>query len=97
IHNGDFYGVDSLRYGRPGQESEDGFYADVSSTTSAGMTTVPQVRTDVKIIREEESSEVGQLERSWGPVAVTTQVDEYYQVPYDPDTPPDDSDAGAGE
>ncbi len=93
IHNGQFYGVDHLRYGRPGQESEDGFYADVSSTASNKMTTVPQVRTEVTINGEEESTSLGRLQRGWGQVAVTTRVDEYYQVPFDPNASPDHSEA----
>jgi DEAD/DEAH box helicase domain-containing protein len=96
IHNGRFYGVERLRYGRPGQDSEDGFYADVRSTTSSGMITVPKVRTDVKPDDPEETTDLGHLQRSWGQVSVTTRVDEYYQVPYDQDSSSDDSDPASG-
>ena len=97
IHNNRFYAVDRLRYGRPGEASENCFYADVSSTTSDGMTTVPQVRTDVTVNAEEDSTALGQLLCGWGQVAVTTRVDEYYQVPYVLDRSSDASDASDGE
>ena len=41
---------------------------------------------------EEESTALGQLKCSWGQVAITMGVDEYYQVPYDPDISPDKGD-----
>ena len=92
IHNGGFYEVDRLRYGSPDNQSEKGFYADVRSRASKEIITVPKARADVTINAEEESTALGQLKCSWGQVAITMGVDEYYQVPYDPDISPDKGD-----
>ncbi|NLY00509.1 MAG: DEAD/DEAH box helicase [Rhodopirellula sp.] len=91
IHNRSFYRVTTLAY-ESGKENVDEqsrpFYAIVKRA-SGSKVTVPIIQTTINSLTDEpEEQDLGVIYARAGRVKITTMVNQYYEVPYDPLDPP---------
>lgn len=89
IHDDAFYRVQRLQYEEGRRKRDDNFYAVVSEASQDEVTT-PLVRTTITAEASEapeHSIAVGPLRARFGRVEVSMSVDEYYQMPFDPQRP----------
>jgi len=91
IHNREFYRVTTLAYelGKEGVDEQiRPFYAIVQQA-SGSKVTVPIIKTTINLLTDEpEEQDLDVICARAGRVKITTMVNQYYEVPYDPLEPP---------
>lgn len=89
VHDGNFYSVKQLRYEQGTDAEDDRFYAVVDHGSGKEVT-VPIVLTDIEAEESgnpEHATQLGPVAARFGRVEVSTTVEQYYVVPFDPQRP----------
>jgi DEAD/DEAH box helicase domain-containing protein len=90
IHGGKFWQISSLSYERGNYGKNARFYAVAHRAAEDEVITVPEVKSEITVETMDASSCVGLLQKNFGRVSITTKVDNYYLVPYEPDKEADE-------
>ncbi|MBI4612533.1 MAG: DEAD/DEAH box helicase [Planctomycetes bacterium] len=89
IHNRRFYEVTKLQYDGDGPHGsgQKRFYAVVREASDREIT-VPVVSTEIAALEgEQRTADIGLVKARYGPISVTTQIDQFYKVPYEAERP----------